>query len=233
MEILSKIVEAWNAMSFVELWANVMTVVCIFLAGRNNVHTWWTGIVASVLFGIVFYQANLYADVTLQVFFIVTGFIGWYHWITKANLYDLSPSGDGSEMISKTETTPVSYANSDQMIAYIFMAALIAGAYGWILHTYTNAFAPWIDSTVLTFSIVAQLLLMSRKVQNWPVWVLVNTLSVPLYFSRELYLTSALYAVFFVNALVSWRTWVNLAKEQVVHRPTGLSITGTLSATGS
>jgi nicotinamide mononucleotide transporter len=229
MEILSKIVEAWNAMSFVELWANVMTVVCIFLAGRNNVHTWWTGIVASVLFGIVFFQANLYADVTLQAFFIVTGFVGWYNWITKNNLYDMSVDGEGSELVSKTETLSVQYAESGLMGTYIFLAVLVAAVYGWILHTYTNAFAPWIDSTVLTFSIVAQLLLMSRKVQNWPVWVLVNTLSVPLYFSRELYLTSALYAVFFVNALVSWRTWVNLAKEP---QPTGLVVTGTLTATG-
>ena len=230
MEILSKIVEAWNGLSAYEMWANILTVVCIFLAGRNNVHTWWTGIVASILFGIVFYQANLYADVTLQVFFVVTSFIGWYNWITKDNLYDMSVDGENLELVVKTETTPVTYADSGLMSTYIFLAFLVALGYGWILHTYTNAFAPWIDSTVLTFSIVAQLLLMSRKVQNWPVWVLVNTLSVPLYFSRELYLTSALYAIFFVNALVSWRTWVNLAKEP---QPTGLAVTGTLSATGA
>jgi nicotinamide mononucleotide transporter PnuC len=142
----------------------------------------------------------------------------------------MSVDGEGSELVSKTETLSVQYAESGLMGTYIFLAVLVAAVYGWILHTYTNAFAPWIDSTVLTFSIVAQLLLMSRKVQNWPVWVLVNTLSVPLYFSRELYLTSALYAVFFVNALVSWRTWVNLAKEP---QPTGLVVTGTLTATGA
>lgn len=191
-----------------------MTIVCIFLAGRNNVHTWWTGIVASILFGYVFWTANLYADTTLQVFFVVTSLIGWYNWIKKDNLYDVSSGQDETELEVVTETLPVDYAPKEQMISYLILAVLVAAVYGWILHTYTNAFAPRVDSIVLMLSIVAQLLLMSRKVQNWPVWVLVNMLSTLLYFTRELYLTSALYAAFFVNALVSWRTWVRLAKEQ-------------------
>jgi len=181
-----------------ELWANGMTAVCIFLAGRNNIHTWWTGIVACVLFGWLFFGANLYADVTLQAFFVVTGVIGWYNWVKKTNNVE----------------TPVSYASGHQVARMVAIAIGTAIGYGWLLHTFTNAFAPWIDSTVLTFSIIAQLLLMTRKVQNWPIWVLVNTLSVPLYWSRELYVTSALYAVFWVNAMWSWKTWINLAKEE-------------------
>jgi nicotinamide mononucleotide transporter len=76
-----------------------------------------------------------------------------------------------------------------------------------MLHRYTNAYAPFIDSTVLAFSILAQLLLMARRIENWPVWVLVNVVSVPLYVSRGLYLTALLYAGYFVNALISWRWW--------------------------
>jgi nicotinamide mononucleotide transporter len=46
----------------------------------NNVHTWWTGIVGCVLFGWVFFGAKLYADVTLQLFFIITSALGWWQW---------------------------------------------------------------------------------------------------------------------------------------------------------
>lgn len=188
----------WLIWTPLELAANVMTAVCIFLAGRNNVHTWWTGIVACVLFGALFYGANLYADVTLQAFFIVTSAIGWRNWVKKTNDVE----------------TPVSYANKHQVVLMIVISIIAALGYGWLLHTFTNAYAPWIDSIVLTFSIIAQLLLMTRKVQNWPLWVLVNTLSVPLYWSRGLYMTSILYAVFLVNALWSWKTWVKLSKDQ-------------------
>lgn len=207
----------WNAVlntSALELWANGMTALCIFLAGRNSVHTWWTGIVACVLFGMVFYGANLYADVTLQAFFVVTGFIGWWNWAKKNIPNDISEAGDGSKLEPFIDTMNVSYATKEQIFSMTAVAISVAIGYGWILHTYTNAFAPWVDSTVLTFSVVAQLLLMTRRVQNWPVWVLVNTLSVPLYWSRELYMTSALYAVFWVNALWSWKTWVDLEKAE-------------------
>ena len=82
--------------------------------------------------------------------------------------------------------------------------------YGVLPHRFTDAYAPFLDSTVLAFSIVAQLLMMRRHVQSWPFWLLVNSIAVPLYASRGLYLTSVLYAVYWINAVVSWRHWLHL-----------------------
>ena len=81
--------------------------------------------------------------------------------------------------------------------------AVGTAAYGLMLKHYTNAYAPVIDSAVLMFSVIAQVLLMGRRIENWPVWLLVNTVSVPLYASRGLYLTAALYAAYWINALVA------------------------------
>ena len=64
-----------------ELAANGLTAVAILLAGRNNVHTWWTGIVGCTLFGILFAQNRLYADVALQAFFVATSVAGWWKWV--------------------------------------------------------------------------------------------------------------------------------------------------------
>src|SRR5438094_10243128 len=85
--------EAWAAafgaelaaLSPLELAANVFTALAIVLAGRNNVHTWWTGIVGTVLFGILFAGSHLYADVALQIFFVVTGIVGWWKWLRGAH----------------------------------------------------------------------------------------------------------------------------------------------------
>lgn len=63
-----------------EIAANVGASACILLAGRNSVHTWWTGIIGCALFAVLFYQSKLYADVALQGFFIVSGAIGWIQW---------------------------------------------------------------------------------------------------------------------------------------------------------
>lgn len=180
---------------YLEIAANLFTVICIFLAGRNSIHTWSTGIVACILFGILFYGANLYADVTLQAFFIITSVVGWKNWIPQ------NTSGS---------TEPPTNATNRYMQISLGAGLIGACVYGYLLHTFTNAYAPFIDSLVLMGSIVAQLLLMRRNIQNWPVWIFVNVLSVPLYFSRGLYVTSALYVVFLINAVWSYYHWRKL-----------------------
>jgi nicotinamide mononucleotide transporter len=59
--------------------------------------------------------------------------------------------------------------------------------------------------------VIAQLLLMRRRIETWPFWVVVNLIAVPLYASRGLQLTAALYAAYFFNALWAWRHWRRLA----------------------
>lgn len=182
-------------MSWSELLANAFNAACIVLAGRNSVHTWWTGIVGCLLFGWVFFAAKLYADMTLQGFFVVTGSIGWWHWRAGA---------DGSEL-------PVRRSGSRLIATGLVLGGLVTAGYAWLLHRFTDAFAPVPDSAVLAFSVLAQLLLMGRRVESWWCWLLVNTISVPLYFSRGLHLTAVLYAGFWLNALVSLRSWHRLA----------------------
>ena len=182
--------------SYLEWAANILTALCIFLAGRNKVLTWPVGIVATVLFGALFYQAKLYADVTLQVFFVITGMIGWINWKDRA-------------LVKEVPT----YANRRNLIAYVCLAITVAGGYGAILYHYTDAWAPFIDSGVLTLSILGQFLLMRKHIQTWAVWLVVNTLSVPLYISRDLYLTAFMYSLFWVNAIVSWYYWNKLMEK--------------------
>ncbi len=190
----------WFTWTPLELAANFFTVVCIFLAGRNSIHTWWTGLVGCTLFGLMFYTVQLYADAALQIFFFVTGVYGWLMWKSAG-------AGPKKEL-------EINNIDRSWLFASIGCAVVVAGLYGWLLHTFTNAYAPWIDSTVLTFSIVAQLLLMSRSIETWKIWILVNTLSVPLFWSRALYLTSVLYGFFWVNAVYSYFHWKKLMKEQ-------------------
>lgn len=165
--------------------------ISIVLAGRNNVHSWWIGIVGCSMFALLFYDVQLYADVALQLFFILTCIAGWVQWLR----------GAGGEPL------PITSA-SVKTVGYLALGGVAATvAYGLMLREFTDAYAPFIDSAVLAFSVIAQFLLMGRRIETWPVWLLVNTISVPLYASRGLYLTAVLYAAYWVNALVSWWWW--------------------------
>lgn len=178
-------------MTSLEIAANGITTISIFLAGRGSVHTWWTGIIGSILFGWLFYNNQLLADVTLQAFFIMTSITGWVNW----------NSAKDKPALAITQSAP------KQFVIYAVAGLCVALAYGAILHRFTNAYAPFWDSTILVASVIAQLLLVRRKLETWMFWLVVNTIAVPLYFSRDLSLTGGLYAAYWVNAIVSWFLW--------------------------
>lgn len=178
-----------------EVAANTMNTVSIFLAGRNRIHTWWTGIVGCGLFAVLFYESRLYAEVNLQVFFVGTSLLGWWWWRASGG----------------PDQRAVTHAPRHTFLWLLPLAVLAATAYGAMLQAWTDAAAAFADSAVLSFSVAAQVLLMQRRVQSWPLWVVVNAIAVPLFASRGLYLTAALYALYGVNALVAWRHWTALA----------------------
>ncbi len=183
-----------------EIVANIVTTLSIFLAGRNSIHTWWTGIFACILFSVVFAQTQLYADVMLQLFFIATSVRGWWQW----------QRGNQGNALNISTTSAVTLAR----VIPLGIAASVL--YGLLLHSFTKAYAPFIDSTVLVFSVIGQLLMMKRRIESWLFWVLVNTIAVPLYASRGLYLTACLYAGYWIYALISWQHWRRLAANRWV-----------------
>lgn len=183
-------------MNYTEIAANAFNAASIFLAGRNSIHMWWTTLVGCVLFAYVFFNAKLYADVTLQVFFISTAVIGWWHWLHGKQ---------GSKL-------PVRHSPPRLIAISIVAGVVVSLGYGWLLYRFTDAYAPFVDSIILAFSVVAQFLLIDRRVESWWCWLLVNTIAVPLYAARGLQLTAVLYAAFWVNAVMSLVHWRRLAQ---------------------
>ncbi|MCH8498683.1 MAG: nicotinamide riboside transporter PnuC [Marinobacter sp.] len=172
-----------------EYAANGFFLVSVFLAARNSIHTWWLGIIGCVLFGVLFYKVQLYAETTLMLFFIGTSVVGWYQW----------GRNQGARPITRTQPS--------LLVAMVILAITITLLYGWLLNSLTDAYAPFVDSAVLMFSVLAQLLLMNRKLECWWFWLVVNTIAVPLYLSRDLNLTALVYAGFWFNAWYGLYTW--------------------------
>lgn len=178
-------------MSALEMAANGVTALSIWLAARNSAHTWTTGIVGCVLFGILFYGNQLYADASLQMFFIVTSVIGWRQWRRRTG-----------EVVR-----PITRAALPVQVGMAVAAVVVTVAYGGLLYRFTDAYMPFVDAGVLAMSVVAQCLLMQRKLETWPWWLAVNTVSVPLFASRGLWLTAAIYGAYWCNVWYGWWRW--------------------------
>jgi nicotinamide mononucleotide transporter len=183
-----------DALNALEIMANAIMALSIWLAARNNIHTWTTGIVGCLLFGVVFIRNQLYADATLQLFFVATSLVGCWQWLHP----DL-PTAAKERVITKAKPSTVIW-----LAAFALAATL---AYGFLLHRFTNAYLPYIDSAILALSVISQCLLMKRKVETWPFWITVNTVSIALFASRGLLLTAALYCAYWINAWYGWWRW--------------------------
>src|SRR5690349_5381514 len=120
-------------MSLLEISANAFNLVSVYLAYKNSLHTWWTGIIAVSLFAALFLEVRLYADVTLQVYFLATSIYGWWNWIY----------GDHSK-----EELPITRISRIGLFLSAIGAAVVYAGYSYLLFSLTDASYPFIDSII-------------------------------------------------------------------------------------
>lgn len=188
--------------SWLEVAANLTVAASIFLAARNSIYTWWATFVGCGLFALLCWQTQLYADFTLQLFFIGTAVWGLRSW--RAN--SLANERPASRPIQSIALTPFAL--------YAMAAIVVAVAYALLLHLFTDAYAPFWDSLVLTLSVLAQFLLVRRYLENWWCWLVVNTIAVPLYYSRGLELTALFYSIYWLNVCYGIWQWRRIYQRQ-------------------
>lgn len=178
--------------SIEEVVAVILGIVAVYLATRQNVWTYPLGIISVFLYIEIFYEVKLYADMGLQVFFIVLQAYGWYEW-----LY-----GGENKTALHVSRIPV---RSALIVALIVCAGTLA--FGYTLHQLTDASLPYIDSFLAVLSMAGQWLLARKYIENWSVWIGVNVGSIAMYGYKELYVTMVLYGVYLVLAMIGYREW--------------------------
>jgi len=171
----------------------------VWLLAKNRPAGWWVGLVGCALYAVIFYNVRLYAEVMIQVFYFVTSLQAIYIWLRGG--------------ANKTER-PVSRLPAPWLIgtgvAVITGTLVLRG----ILIELRGA-APFWDALTTVLSLTAHLYLMGRFVESWYLWVAVDTIYVPLYASRELYVTSILYAFFLLMAANGLRNFRRAYREQM------------------
>lgn len=184
----------WAApVTWLEVVAFALAVACVS-CNILEIHWGWPlAIASSALYGWLFFASRLYGEAGLQLFFIATAAWGWWQW-----LFGRRESG---EALAVARLRPAGVARA------ILAWAAGWGALGLFLATLTDSEVPWFDAFPTAGSLLGQVLLGRKYIENWPVWVVVNTVSVALFATRGLWLTAVLYAVFLAMALAGWWRW--------------------------
>jgi nicotinamide mononucleotide transporter len=188
----------WAQEGWSEVVGFAFGVAGVFLAARGHVANYPVGIVNVLTYAYVFWHARLYADMGLQIVFFVMLVHGWWSWLH---------GGVGRSPLPVTRASPRSLWILAGLVAagMAVLSPLIAAVGG---------ARPLVDTFVAVASLAAQWLLNRKHIQNWPVWIGVNVVAVPLFLSRGLVPTAALYVLFLMLAVVGWRDWGRRMNEE-------------------
>jgi nicotinamide mononucleotide transporter len=192
-------VVAGSPVTWTELLGDVTGLVCVYLVARANVWNWPVGIANVVLFFFTFLRARLYGDALLQVAFLVLNAYGWWLWTR--------PGERGAE-------PPVRRASPLENLALVGLSLAGTAAAALILARHTDSPVPVWDASVLVLSLVATWAQAEKLVESWWLWIAVDVISVPLYVSRGLHPTAALYALFLGLCVMGLREWQRLLEAQ-------------------
>jgi nicotinamide mononucleotide transporter len=183
-----------------ELIGFLLSLITVVLNIRQVHWGWLFAILSSILYGKVFFDARLYGDMGLQAVFVAVSAWGWWQWLRGR----IGKNKDLNLRVSKLSLRGLQLSIGAWLL--LFMGLYL------FLKSFTDTDVPLADGFLTAGSLVGQVLLSRKKIENWPVWIIVDVLYVALYAYKNLMLTAILYAVFVLLAVQGWRIWGAHAK---------------------
>ncbi len=176
----------------------IIAVVCglanVYLTVRQNIWCWPVGIVMVSLYIYIFFEARLYSDTLLNVFFLVMQFYGWYQW-TRGPVEHSRSLSAVRRLAARGWTWTILGVSAG------------TGLLGTTMHRYTDASLPYPDAFTTMLSVFAQFLMTKKFLENWILWIIADIVYIGVYAIKDLYWTCGLYVVFLVLCVMGYREW--------------------------
>ena len=186
-----QLVSAWRNTSWIEFTAATLAVVYLLLAIRQHLACWIAAFVSSCLYVWVFFDAHLYMESVLNAFYAAMAVYGFWQW-------QYGRAG-GALAVSRW---PIS-----RHVAGLLGVAALSVVSSYFLRRFTPAAWPFMDSLVTWSSVFATFLVARKVYENWHWWLVIDTVSLCLYFSRRLYLTMLLFGLYLMLIVIGMRQW--------------------------
>ncbi|WP_409289546.1 nicotinamide riboside transporter PnuC [Pseudomonas sp. KCJK8927] len=179
-------------MSGLELIAAVLGVIAVWLTVKQNAWCWPIGLVMVLIYAWLFHEVKLYSGMLLQVAYAALQLYGWWQWLRPDRAED-------ARKVSRLGGPAVGHSLLTGLVLSLALGAAMA--------RWTDAALPWLDATLTGFSLVAQVWMAQKRLQCWPLWVVVDVVYVGQYLHQQLYFTAGFFAVLTVIAVRGWMEW--------------------------
>ena len=181
--------------SIIESFAVLLSIIYVFLAARQNIWCWSFAVVSVILYVYIFYSVQLYAETVLQFFYLFMALYGYHNWNDKKQSLQISEWSSGKHFLILT------------------FGAISTFLMGFYFTTYTNAKIPIADSFTTIFSIIATYMVTKKVLRNWLYWIVIDLVSIYLFYKRGLHLTSLLFITYTIIAIFGYFNWVRIMQK--------------------
>lgn len=170
---------------------------------RASAWLWAASMAMPLVYVFVYYDAGLYADLGISVYYFLASVYGLICWLERKG-----NEGDSGESI-RISRMPLKF-----YMPVIVAGVLLFPAIAFVLIRFTDSTVPWADSFTTTLSVIAMWMLAKKYVGQWLVWLVVDVASAALYVYKDLYFTSVLYLVYAVVAVAGYRRWLRIMEHE-------------------
>jgi nicotinamide mononucleotide transporter len=188
-------ISSWIIAHYDELLGTIISLVYLYFSIKQNILLWPWGLVSSAIYVYIFYKAGIYADMALQMYYVVISVFGWYNW---------------KKMQGKSKNpSPVKTVFETRYLVFILLCltVIIYIAIFQLLVNFTDSNIPYLDSFITALSITATWMLAKKYLEQWIIWIIVDSVSAAVYFYKGLQITILLYAIYAILAIVGYKMW--------------------------
>lgn len=190
-------------MDYLEIIGVIVGIVYLVLEYRASYYLWIAGIIMPAIYLFIYFDAKLYADFGINVYYCMASVYGMVMWKWKGQTKEVSDSLRISHL-------PLKY-----YLPTIVAFGILFWGIAQILIRFTDSNVPWLDSFTTSLSIVAMWMLAHKYIEQWLAWIAVDFVSARLYEYKELNLTALLYFAYGIIAIFGYLKWKKLMKEEV------------------
>jgi nicotinamide mononucleotide transporter len=181
-----------SALQWWELLAVALAVTYLMLAIRQNIWCWAAAAASTLIYLFIMYEARLYMESVLQIFYLGMAAYGWYEW------------RHGGANHGELEVSTWPWKRHMAAITVVFILVFASGE---LLTRFSDAALPFADAFTTWAAVVATYMVARKILENWIYWFVIDAVSVYLYLSRELYFTAALFVAYLVMIVFGYRSW--------------------------
>jgi nicotinamide mononucleotide transporter len=212
----------WITDNYLEIFGAITGILYVFLEIRQTLWLWPVGIITSAVYVWVFFTGKLYADMSLQGYYLVISVLGWYWWAKdkRGRLIEESEREGENQKENREGELIVTRLKFRTGIILLLVFVLLYFLIWFILSHFTDSPVPGWDSFITSMSIVATWMLARKIYEHWYLWIVVNFVGATLFLMRGLYPTVILYVVYGIMSffgLAAWKkTIINKQSADVV-----------------